>query len=92
MEITNLTRRAMTLASPAVRGQAGYPVSRWYVVGSDGKPWDGVLAGGETKSVNVIGYLRDAVRPGTRLDAEVAISSLVVPVTTKARRRWDVAE
>jgi uncharacterized protein DUF4412 len=89
LEIENVSGAAVTLETPVVEGGVGFPVSRWYVLGGDGRPWDGTLAAGQQRSVNVIGYLGEPVKPGTELDATVHLGSLALRTTARARRRWN---
>jgi hypothetical protein len=92
LELENTRGAAITLDAPVVEGREGFPVSRWYLLGGDGRPWDGVIAAGQKKSVNVIGYLGERVQPGAKLDATVHLGSLVLHAATRARKRWDREE
>jgi len=44
---------------------------------------------GKVLVVHVIGYLGEPVKPGARIDATVALGSLVIESTTRANRRWN---
>lgn len=63
-------------------------MSRWYVVGTGGERWDGVLEAGDKKSVNVIGYLAEPVPPGTDIDTTIHFEGLVMHAHARARRHW----
>lgn len=88
MEIENLSGTKLTLGEPTLEGRVGLPVSRWYVVGTAGERWDGVLEAGDKKSVNVIGYLAEPVPPGTDIDATIQLEGLVMHAHARARRHW----
>lgn len=92
LELENLSAKKLALELPTIEGRAGYPISRWYELSGDGRPWDGSLAAGEKKVINIIGYLADHVKPGTDLEARVHVQSLVFETKTKARRRWNKPE
>jgi hypothetical protein len=92
IEIQNVSRVTLTLPEPSLEGPVPLPVSRWYVVGSDGRPWDGVIEAGERILVNVIGYLGEPVQPGTTIDATIRLDSLVLHASTRARRHWNREE
>jgi hypothetical protein len=89
LELKNLGSERVRLGPPAILARVPFPVSRWYVVGGDGRPWDGILDGGATASVNAVGYLGEPVRPGTELEATVHVHSLVLRARARARGRWD---
>ena len=91
LQIENRTDRALTVESPAIASSVPFPVSRWYLAGTAGEPWDGVLGPGETKTVHVIGYLGEPVLPGTELDASFRVGTLTVDTHARARRRWNRA-
>jgi hypothetical protein len=67
-------------------------VSRWYVLGGDGRSWDGSLAAGQKRAVNVIGYLGEAVnlRPSSKRRRTWARSRYTRP--RGARRRLNQEE
>jgi hypothetical protein len=92
MEIENVTAATVTVEAPTLEAREGFPVSRWYLVGGDGRAWDGVVEAGETKVVNVIGYLGEPVQPGAKLDPTVRFESLVLHASTRARRHWSREE
>jgi hypothetical protein len=85
MEIENKGAREVTLHAPTLDASVPLPVSRWYVAGGDGEPWDGVLRGGETKLVHVIGYAGDRVAPGTEMATTVRFESSSFDATARAR-------
>jgi hypothetical protein len=89
MEIENKTDADLTLAQPAIAAAVPFPVSRWYLAGGDGRPWNGALAAREARAVNVIGYLDGGVTPDTTVAAVIELESLSLAATTRARRRWD---
>jgi len=89
MEIQNTSGTRLTLEEPTLVGRVAFPVSRWYVLGGDGEPWDGVIDAGDEKWINVIGYLGEPVQPGTELEASVRFDSLVIPVSARARGHWN---
>ena len=89
LELENLGGERVRLGPPAIVARVPFPVSRWYVVGGDGRPWDGIFDGGAKASVNAVGYLGEPVKPGTELEATVHIDSLVLVARARARGRWD---
>lgn len=89
LQVENLGTTAITLAVPTLSASVPFPVSRWYLAGQDGRPWDGVVAAGETKTVHVIGYPGEPVEPGTELAAVVRVGSLVIDARARARRHWN---
>jgi hypothetical protein len=89
LELENLGGERVRLGPPAILARVPFPVSRWYVVGGDGRPWDGILDGGAKASVNAVGYLGEPVKPGTELEATVHVHSLVLRARARARGRWD---
>jgi hypothetical protein len=92
MEVENGGVADVTLHAPSLDATpAALPVSRWYVAGTDGRPWDGVLRAGERELVYVIGYVAEPVPPGTDVDAAIHLGSLTVRATARARRRWNDA-
>lgn len=64
-------------------------MSRWYVAGSDGQPWDGVLRARTKKLVHVIGYAGEAVQPGADVEATMHFESLNLRMKTRARAGWN---
>jgi hypothetical protein len=89
LELENLGGERVRVGPPAIVARVPFPVSRWYVVGGDGRPWDGIFDGGAKASVNAVGYLGEPVKPGTELEATVHINSLVLVARARARGRWD---
>jgi hypothetical protein len=85
MEIENKGARDVTLHAPTFDASVPLPVSRWYVAGGDGLPWDGVLQRGEKKIVHVIGYAGDPVPPGTEIATTVHFESSTFDATARAR-------
>ncbi|MBL8739865.1 MAG: hypothetical protein JNK04_02190 [Myxococcales bacterium] len=88
LEITNASPHARTLSRPEVTGDAGFPVSSWYVLGSDGHPWDGRLEPNQTRMINAVGYLARPLAPGTLAEAEVRLAGLRFPMKDVARPSW----
>jgi hypothetical protein len=84
LELDNQSHARRVLAPPKLEGDAGYPVSSWYLVGTDGEPWDGVLDAGESRRVNVIGYLERPLAPGSLAVAQVALADLSFKVESLA--------
>lgn len=60
-------------------------MSRWYREGGAGEPWDGVLHAREKIRVNVIGDIPEKVRPGTEIDAAIALGSVAIKAKGEAR-------
>jgi hypothetical protein len=89
IDLRNLTDEELTLEAPVLEGAAGFPVRRWYLVGGDGRAWDGRLGPRETRSVNVVGYLGAPVEPGAELEATVRLRGIVLHAATRALGRWD---
>src|SRR5258706_9534560 len=85
MEIENLAGEERTVKKPEIVAGVPFPISRWYLNGEDGAPWDGVVKAGERKSVHVIGYLGNPLKPGAAIDATIAFESLRLHATTRAR-------
>lgn len=79
----------VTLQAPTLEASVPMPVSRWYVAGTDGAPWDGKLERGERKLVQVIGYTGARVAPGTELAARIHVGSATLDARAKAKKRWD---
>jgi hypothetical protein len=89
LRVENLSDETRRLDPPLLDGDGATPVvSRWYVLGEDGAPWDGVLAAHDAKRVNVIGYMGEPVAPGTRIRVEVRLGGLDAHVETYARKHW----
>ena len=89
MELENGGAASITLRAPTLGAAPALPVSRWYVVGGDGRPWDGVLGPGEKKLVYAIGYAAAPVRAGANVRVTVQLESLSVATTVRARARWN---
>lgn len=69
MDVTNTSTSAITVHTPTIDttgpgGGAPFEVSRWYVAGTAGEPWDGVVPPGASAQVNVIGYAGKPLRAG----------------------------
>jgi hypothetical protein len=93
LELENLGAAPVTLHAPTIEATSApasalFPVSRWYIAGGDGQPWDGVLSSGEKKLVYVIGYAAEPLHPGTEVDATIHMDSLLLPSKVRARKRW----
>ena len=89
MEIENLKGDERLVRKPTIEASVSFPISRWYVRGSMGEPWDGKLEPREKKSVYAIGYLGSAVSPKTKVDADIHFESLSVRTSTRALGRWN---
>jgi hypothetical protein len=82
----------VTLHAPTFESKTALPVSRWYVAGGEGQPWDGVLRAGTKKIVHVIGYAGDPIEPGAEVSAAIHFESLQWNVKTRARKHWNQAD
>lgn len=60
----------------------------WYLEDGSGRRFDGAFEAGEKKSVLVVGYFGEPVKPGTRIDADIQLGALSFQRSTLARRRW----
>ena len=89
IDVTNTGAADLAFARPTLESSIALPVSRWYVPGTDGQPWDGVLRAHETKRVHVIGYAAEPLQPGARLSATLRFGALSVPLSAVAKKRWD---
>ncbi len=87
LELENRTRARQLLAPPKLKGDAGFPVSSWYLLGSDGTPWD-ALEASEARRVNVIGYLEQPLPPGRLALAQVTLAELSFEVGSLTRAHW----
>ena len=92
MEIENTAPTGITVAAPRLEAGVPLPVSRWYLAGTAGEPWDGRLGRGEKKTVHVIGYTGQALAPGTDVDATIRFESLVLEANARARGHWNEPE
>ena len=82
LEIENLSGEERRLERLSIDGGRFHlPISRWYEEGTAGEPWEGKLRGRAKVRVNVIGYFDEPVKPGTAIDAAIALG----PVTTRVR-------
>jgi hypothetical protein len=89
LEVENTRDRDVTLRPPSLDAAVGLPVSRWYVAGTDGRAYDGALRAHERRSLYVIGYAAEPVQPRTDVDVTVRFESLELPLTVRARKRWN---
>lgn len=89
MDLASRSAQKVTLRAPTLDANVALPVSRWYVVGGDGSPWDGVLDAGERKLVYVIGYVGEALKPGRDVEATVHFESLAFVTNARAHARWN---
>jgi hypothetical protein len=99
MQIANLGDDAITVRPPALDTLAAAPsardarapfeVSRWYVVGTAGIPWDGALGAHAEQTVNVIGYAGAPLAPATEVLARVRFERMDIPTTARARAHWN---
>jgi hypothetical protein len=87
--LENATDRERVVKQPVIEAGAPFPISRWYVRGESGEPWDGVLGARERKVVHVIGYVGEALRPKARIAAAVRFESSTFRIETRARARWN---
>jgi hypothetical protein len=69
-------------------GRCSLAVSTWYVLGSDGRPWDGAIDPKQTLRVNVIGYLDEPLAPGALATATVDFAGSSFPVQSVAGAHW----
>lgn len=88
LELDNQGIVRRVLAPPKLEGDAGFPVSSWYLLGTDGEPWDGVLEAGQSRRVNVIGYLEQPIAPGSLAVAQIALADLSFAVESLADAHW----
>lgn len=89
MEIENRSDEDQSFEPPVIEANMSLPVSRWYLAGTDGEPWDGKVRAGDKKLVHVIGYTGKPIAPGTTIDASVTFAALAVDTHVRARSRWD---
>ncbi len=92
LELENLTDRERVVKMPSIDASAPFPISRWYVSGESGAPWDGRLGAHEKKSVRVIGYVGEALPPKAKIEATIHFESSTFRATTRARSRWNRVE
>ena len=92
IELENRTDARRSVKPPVIEASAPYPISRWYVRGESGQPWDGELAARERKVVFAIGYVGEELRPKTRIQATVRFESAAFQLATRARARWNDLE
>lgn len=90
LSLENASTEKVVVTRPTLSGSVRFDVRRWYVEGTDGAPWDGVLAPGEEKSVLLIGYIAEAIAPGALVDASFSFGdATTAAVSTTALGRWD---
>ena len=89
LSLQNTTPERRVVARPTLTGDVGFDVRRWYVEGTDGEPWSGVLEPGESKSVLVIGYIERPIQPGRLVEATLVLEGGSVTEQTSALGRWD---
>jgi len=89
MDVENLKTDERVVRKPMIEASVAFPISRWYVRGTPGAPWDGKLRAREKKFVYAIGYVGSAVTPETRLDADIHFEAMTLHTSTRALRRWD---
>lgn len=88
MDVTNTSTGAVAVHAPTIDTLAPFEVSRWYVAGTAGEPWDGALAAGATAHVNVIGYAGQPLRAGEEVPATIRFESLDIQTKARARAHW----
>jgi hypothetical protein len=92
MQVQNTTDDDRVVKKPVILASAPFPISRWYVSGESGEPWDGALNARERKTIHVIGYVGEALSPNTTLEATIHFESSTFRATTRARSRWNQVE
>jgi hypothetical protein len=92
LDVENATDAERVVKKPVIASSVPFPISRWYLRGENGEPWDGKLVGRERKSVHVIGYLGAPVKPKTEVEATIQFESSTFRAKTRARSRWDHIE
>ena len=88
LELENIGE-AITLDLPGLEGSVPFDTRRWYLEGSDGEPWDGILEAGETRSVLLIGYVDSPLEPEALVDARFEVNGGSLGGTTRALGRWN---
>lgn len=88
-DLENRGSADVTLHAPTLESAVALPLSRWYLVGSDGQPWDGVLRVGQKARVHAIGYAGEPVPPGAEVAATIQFESLRLRMETRARAHWN---
>lgn len=92
LTVENRTDSERDVKPPSIESEVRFLVSRWYVRGESGEPWNGKLKAGERKSLNVIGYLGEPIPPKTPVTARIRFESTTFHASTRARSRWDRVE
>lgn len=92
MDIANTSNEVMTFHAPTIDTIAPFEVSRWYVAGTAGEPWDGVLPPGAERSVHAIGYAGRPLRAGEEVPATIRFESLDLQTSARARGHWNDVE
>lgn len=89
MDVANQTDEPVTLARPTIATSAPFEVSRWYVAGTDGTPWDGALDGHEEASIVVVGYAGAPLDATDEIFADVHFGDMVIHTNARPRRHWN---
>jgi hypothetical protein len=89
IDVENAGASPITVERPTLESDVPLPIKRWYAAGTDGQPWDGVLAAHEKRRVHVIGYAGEPLRPGTRVNATLRFGASSAPLGATAKQRWD---
>lgn len=89
LRIENRSAQRVAVPSPEVIGSAPFPISRWYVAGTAGAPWNGVVGPREKMVVHAIGYVGKPLAPFTPVTATLRVGSLAISAHTLARDHWD---
>lgn len=92
LELKNATDAVKIVKQPEIASQVPFPISRWYVKGEGGQPWNGRLAARERKTIHVIGYVGSELAPKTKVAAAIRFESSTFHATTLARSRWNRVE
>lgn len=88
MKIENSGARAV-VPKPELASKVGMPISRWYVVGGDNQPWDGVIEGNDKKMVYAIGYLDEPLPPGADMRVELTMGAYKWQTNVVAKNTWN---
>lgn len=89
LEIENTATEPVSLARASMTGTTSFDVRRWYLEGTDGAPWDGALAAGETRAVILIGHVDEPLAPGAAVEARIDLGRGSITRATHALGSWD---
>lgn len=88
LQLENTSDQSVTVSRPKITGNKAFDFARWYVLGTEGQPWNGRLAPHTKLSVYVIGGTGFEVRPGDDVQATLVIDDIELALATKARQKW----